>query len=97
MLKHKHIDKICILIVAAALIITVLFTFGESLGLKKSTADPPYVSLLFDDTKVQQIELFVDDWEGFIDRADEEYVSCDAVINGKKFEYAGLGVIGNNS
>lgn len=97
MLKHKHIDKICILIVAAALAITVLFTFGESLGLKKSTADPPYVSLLFDDTKVQQIELFVDDWEGFIDRADEEYVSCDAVINGKKIENAGLRVKGNNS
>ena len=48
MLKHKLIDKICIAVMALALIITILFMNGESLGLIPSSSAPGYVSRLFD-------------------------------------------------
>ena len=38
------------------------------------------------------------DWEGFIDNAaDEEYVSCDIVIDGEEYTNVGLRAKGNNS
>lgn len=98
MLKHKLIDKICIAVMALALIITVLFMNGESLGLTPSSSAPGYVSRLFDKSRVHTIDIFIDDWDTFLATATEEkYSPCTIVIDGEKYTNVGLRAKGNNS
>lgn len=98
MISHKHIDKICLLILAAAILLTVLFTQGESLGIRPAFSSPGYASRLFDDSRVHQIDLQLEDWEAFVEKAPEEvYFQCDAVIDGELFPNVGLRAKGNNS
>lgn len=98
MLKHKYIDRISTLIMAVAVVITLLFIKGESLGLTPAYKAPGYEVRLFDKTKVHNIDIFIDDWEGFLDRAlDEEYAESTLIIDGEKFSNVGLRVKGNNS
>ncbi len=98
MIKHRHIDKICIAAAVAAVVLTVLLMFGESLGLTRMSSEPPYAYKLFDDSRVHEIDLLVDDWDEFLDEApEEEYIRCDAVIDGEEFTDIGLRAKGNNS
>lgn len=98
MLKHKHIDKICIAVMALALAATVLFMNGESLGLTPASAAPGYETRLFDKTRVHTIDIVMDDWEAFLETAaEEEYTSCTLVIDGETFSNVGLRAKGNNS
>ncbi len=98
MLKHKLIDKICISVMALALIITILFMNGESLGLIPSSSAPGYVSRLFDKSRVHTIDIFIDDWDAFLATATEEkYSPCTIVIDGEKYTNVGLRAKGNNS
>ena len=86
MLKHKHIDKICILIMALALAATVLFMHGEALGLIPASSAPGYETRLFDRTRVHTIDILIDDWDAFLDTApEEEYSPCTIVIDGEAF------------
>lgn len=98
MLKHKHIDIICIAVMALALVATVLFMNGESLGLTPASAAPGYETRLFDKTRVHTIDIVLDDWEAFLETAaEEEYTSCTLVIDGETFSNVGLRAKGNNS
>ncbi len=98
MLKHKSIDKICIGVMAFALIITILFMNGESLGLKPASSDPGYVSRLFDKSRVHTVDIFIDDWDSFLASATEEkYSPCTIIIDGEKYTNVGLRAKGNNS
>ena len=86
MLKHKYIDAICITGIILAVLGTILFINGEQWGLQKASSKPGYVSRLFDKTKVHQIDIHMDDWEGFLANAHkEEYTSCTVVIDGEIF------------
>lgn len=98
MLKHKYIDFISILIIAAAVILSVLFMNGEKLGLVPMSTSPEYAERLFNDSIVHTIELTVEDWEEFLEKATEEqYISCSVVIDGEKFSDVGIRAKGNNS
>lgn len=98
MLKHKHTDKICILIMALALVATVLFMHGEALGLIPASSAPGYETRLFDKTRVHAIDILIDDWDAFLDAApEEEYSPCTLVIDGEAFSNVGLRAKGNNS
>ena len=98
MLKHKHIDKICIAVMVLALVATVLFMNGESLGLTPASAAPGYETRLFDKTRVHTIDIVMDDWEAFLETAaEEEYTACTLVIDGETFSNVGLRAKGNNS
>lgn len=44
MSTHKHIDKICCMIMGVALILTVIFINGESLGIQKQETVMGYES-----------------------------------------------------
>ena len=57
MSTHKHIDKICCVIMAVALILTVIFINGESLGIQKQETVMGYESKLFDTSKVHTIDI----------------------------------------
>lgn len=98
MTTSRHGDKICIAAGAIAVLITVLLFFGESLGITRADADPGYASRLFDSSRVHEINIICEDWEGFLEDAiDEEYVSCAVEIDGERFENVGLRAKGNNS
>lgn len=98
MLKNKYIDKVCIAVMVIALIITILFMNGESIGLLPASTNPGYVTRLFDKTRVHTIDIIIDDWDQFLKTATEEkYSSCTVVIDGEKFTHVGLRAKGNNS
>lgn len=113
MVKHKHIDLICI----GAMLLAVLFTvgllrgmqsgaYGEEDGIKedgikensvKETA-AAYAFGLFDAGRVHTIDIQMEDFPAFTENAGrEEYVSCTAVIDGEEFRRVGIRTKGNNS
>ena len=98
MLRHRYIDRICIVTAAAACILAAMFTAGERLGIKPASSVPEYSVRLFDDSYVHQIDIRVDNWEKFLETAPEEqYTECDVEIDGELFVSAGLRAKGNNS
>lgn len=98
MLKHKWTDDICLLAVFAAVLLTVLLMNGEKLGIQKASAVPGYVYRLFDDSRVHTIDIQMEDWDGFLEKATEEtYSPCTVVIDGESFERVGIRAKGNNS
>lgn len=98
MIRHRRIDGICALAMAAALILTGLLCFGETLGIRPTSAAPEYSYRLFDDSRVHTVDLRVEDWDAFLENAPaEEYVPCTVVIDGEKFYQVGLRAKGNNS
>lgn len=98
MVKHKYIDRICIGAAVLAILLTVLLIFGEQLGIPKASANPGYMTRLFDDGQVHTIDIQIEDWGAFIENAEkEEYVACTVEIDGEKFHNIGLRAKGNNS
>lgn len=98
MLKHRYIDGICIAAALAAMILTVLFMHGEKIGITRATADPEYVSRLFDSRQVHTVDIQTEDWETFLKQAEEEaYISCTVVIDQETFRQVGVRAKGNNS
>ena len=98
MIRHRHVDLICAMAMALALILTGLLFFGEALGIRRSSAAPEYASRLFDDGRVHTVDLQVEDWGQFIaDAPTEEYVPCTVAIDGEEFYQVGLRAKGNNS
>lgn len=98
MIKHKHIDAICITAALLALFLTLVFMHGEKFGLQTTNALPGYTARLFDDSRVHTIDIQIDDWTAFLENAEqEEYVSCSVEIDGEEFHQVGLRAKGNNS
>ena len=98
MVKYKYIDWICIGAAVLAILLTLLLMFGEQLGLPKASANPGYVTRLFDDSRVHVIDIQIADWGVFIEDAEqEEYVACTIEIDGEAFHNIGLRAKGNNS
>jgi len=98
MSTHKHFDKICYVVLALTLVITVLFMNGENLGIKKSSTVMKYESTLFDNTKVHAIDIVMDDWDEFTANArSEEYYTCSVVIDGEAFKNVAIRGKGNTS
>ena len=98
MIRHRRIDLICALAMALALVLTGLLCFGETLGLRRSSAAPGYSYRIFDDSRVHTVDLQVEDWDAFLENAPaEEYIPCTAVIDGEEFYQVGLRAKGNNS
>lgn len=98
MSTHKHFDKICCVVLALTLVITVLFMNGENLGIKKSSTVMKYESTLFDNTKVHTIDIVMDDWDEFTaNTRSEEYYTCSVVIDGEAFKNVAIRGKGNTS
>ncbi len=100
MIKNRHIDAVCRVVVAAALVITLLFVNGEKLGLNKSEVSLGYESRLFDISRVHTLDIVMDEssWEALLENAeDEEYSACTAVIDGEKYGSVAIRAKGNTS
>lgn len=86
------------MVLAAMLILTVLFMNSEQLGVMAMQQTLGYENRLFDQSKVHTIDIVTDDWEGFLETCtDEEYILCDLVIDGEAVRNVGLRAKGNTS
>ena len=98
MSTHKNFDRLCCLALACCLLLTLLMSFGETLGLQAASNLPEYASRLFSTDVVHTIDIAIDDWEGFLQTAQSEtYSVCDVTIDGELFRSAGIRGKGNTS
>ena len=98
MSTHKAIDKICCVVFAFTLVLTVLFMNAEKFGIQKVYAVMGYEQKLFDTSKVHAINIVMDDWEDFIDNCtSEEYYDCTVVIDGEAYKNVAIRGKGNTS
>ena len=98
MSTHKHIDKICCVAVVLALVITVLFMNGQSLGIVSAGKSMGYENRLFNTEKVHTIDIVMNDWDGFIETCEnEEYSPCSVIIDGESYANIGIRAKGNTS
>ena len=98
MSTHKRIDRICCVVIALALVLTVAFMNGEHLGLQAASYAGGYESRLFDTSRVHTIDIVMDDWEGFLDTCtNEEYALCSVVIDNESYKNVAIRAKGNTS
>lgn len=98
MSARKNIDRICALVTAATLLLTLLFCNGKALGIGTAARAIGYENRIFDQSKVHTIDLVTDDWEGFLETCErEEYAPCTVVIDGEAFKNVGIRGKGNTS
>ena len=98
MLRHKNIDRICAVVLAATLLLTCGFMGAVSLGWVAAADGIGYEDRLFDQSRVHTIDIVMDDWDSFIETCtDEEYSSCTVVIDGEKYSNVAIRAKGNTS
>ena len=72
MSTSKAIDRICILAVVIALLISILFMNGSALGIQTKDNTMGYEDRLFDTSRVHTIDIVIEDWEAFLETARSE-------------------------
>ena len=98
MSTHKHFDKICCVILAVTLVLTVLFMNAESFGVQKASTIMGYEKKLFDTSSVHTIDIIMDDWNDFIENCtSEEYSNCTVVIDNDACKNVAIRAKGNTS
>ena len=98
MSAHKSIDKICMVVIAVTLIISVIFCNGQALGIEKTAHAIGYENRLFDHSKVHTLDIVINDWDGFIETCEnEEYTACNLIIDGEAVKNVGIRAKGNTS
>ncbi len=98
MSTHKHIDKICCVVLALTLILCVLFMNAEHFGIQKASAVMGYQKTLFDTSKVHTIDIIMDDWDEFTANCkSEEYYACTVVIDNEAYKNVAIRGKGNTS
>ena len=98
MSTHKHIDKICCVIIALSLVVALLFMNGEKLGIVAAARSMGYENRLFDSERVHTIDIVMEDWDSFIETCEnEEYAECNIVIDGEAYKNVGIRAKGNTS
>ncbi len=99
MSTHKNIDRVCIFITILAILVTVIFMNGTSIGIAADdSVSMDYADKLFDDSYVHTIDIQIDDWDSFIETAtSEEYSAADVVIDGETIKNVGIRGKGNTS
>ena len=99
MSTHRHIDKICLIIISLTLVLTMVFINGEKFGIEAvKNSFIGYENRIFDTSKVHTIDIVMDDTESFFKRAEkEEYTLCTVIIDGEKVSDTGIRAKGNTS
>ncbi len=98
MSTHKHFDKICYVVLAATLILTILFMNAETLGVQKVSSSMDYEEKLFDTSTVHTINIVMDDWDDFTESCkSEEYYTCTLEIDGEVYKNVAIRGKGNTS
>lgn len=98
MSTHRHIDRICCVVLAFTLLLSAAFIVTGAFGAEAKEVTLGYETRLFDTAKVHSIDIVMNDWEGFIQTcAEEEYSSCSVVIDGEVYQNVAIRAKGNTS
>lgn len=98
MSTHKHFDKICCVVLALTLILTVCFLHADSLGVQSASSSLGYEDRLFDTSKVHTINITMEDWDEFLTQCtSEEYYDCTVEIDGETYRNVAIRGKGNTS
>lgn len=98
MSTSRHIDKICCFVLAATLLLTVLFMNAGKFGVQAVSAAVGYASRLFNTSTVHTIDIVMDDWDSFIENCtDEKYEDCTVIIDGEAYRNVAIRAKGNTS
>lgn len=98
MSTSKHIDKICCIMIAIALVLTIIFMNAGRLGVQAMSSAVGYASRLFNTSTVHSIDIVMDNWDTFIENCtDEEYADCTVIIDGEAYRNVGIRAKGNTS
>ncbi len=98
MLRHKKIDRVCCIVLALTLLLSILFVGAAESGLITEDTVIGYETRLFDQSRVHTIDIVMQDWEDFLDTAtSEEYAACHLVIDGESFKNVAIRGKGNTS
>jgi len=100
MVKHRFINFICIAVIVAAMVFTVLFSYTPFLKIEAAESGLKYADKLFDDSIVHSLNIAVEEgeWNALIENASsKEYLLCDITIDGESFQSAAIRTKGNTS
>ncbi len=98
MSTHRNIDRICCIILALTLILTVLFVSAKGMSSENTPQPMGYENRLFDTGTVHTLDIVMDDWDSFISTCtNEEYSPCSVDIDGESFRNVGIRAKGNTS
>ncbi len=98
MSTHRHIDKICCVILTITLLLTIVFINAEKLGVQKASAVMGYENKLFDTAVVHNINIVMDNWDEFISNCEsEEYYAATLVIDNEAYKNVAIRGKGNTS
>lgn len=98
MSTHKHFDKICCVVLALTVLLTIIFMNGELLGIEIASKVMGYESRLFDTSKVHTVNIIMDNWDDFIENCQsEEYYPCTVVIDNDAYKNVAIRGKGNTS
>lgn len=98
MSTHRNIDRICCIILALTLILTVLFVGAKGMSSEDAPQPMGYENRLFDTGTVHTLDTVMDDWDSFISTCtNEEYSPCSVAIDGESFRNVGIRAKGNTS
>lgn len=100
MSTNRHINKICVLLISLAFVLTVILMVWKTIAPSKASNHQimGYENHLFDNSSVHTINIVMDDWDSFIAQCEnEEYSLCTAIIDGEKYTNIGIRAKGNTS
>lgn len=98
MLGSKRFEIAIAALMALVVIATGVITALGHAGLTPSPTSPAYTSRLFDDSRVHEVDIVIDNWDAFLTSApEEEYSLCSVVVDGEQFDSVGIRAKGNNS
>ncbi len=95
MSTSKHLDLICIIAAAFAVLATVLFMNGKRLGIEPAGGASGYEDRLFDTSYVHKIDVVMNNFDDMCSKADKTWYDCDAVIDGEKYSNISIRIKGN--
>lgn len=98
MAAHRYIDRICCVILALSLAVTVFFMNAERFGIKAESPESGYENRLFNTSSVHTVNIVMDDWKEFLSTCtDEEYEQCTVVIDNETYRNVAIRAKGNTS
>ncbi len=98
MLRHKHIDRVCCVVLALTVLLSAVFIGAADAGFIAADNTLGYEDKLFDQSRVHTLDIRMDDWEAFLDTCTSEtYSPCDVVIDGEKYTNVAIRGKGNTS
>ena len=102
MIESKSINKIIIICTLVVLVLTggMIYLANTDLVTVNSGVNFDYETKLFDHDTIMTVDIQVDEdsWNSMIENAlNEEYITCDVVINGQTYSNVGIRPKGNTS